>query len=178
MYSLFASVEAEPVKAGLLESLGIDIQLLAVQTVAFLILLWALSKFVYPALSDMLEKREKTINDGIKAAVESEKKAEEAKAEIDELLNNARKHAGEIVSLAKAEATTIVEDASEEATLKAERMIDKAKDDISKEIEVVKAGLKAETMDLVAEATRRVVGLTVTEPINEKIVSKTIEDLN
>ena len=48
-------------KAGLFDSLGIDWALLAFQTVAFLILLFVLHKFVYPPMMEMLVKREKDL---------------------------------------------------------------------------------------------------------------------
>ena len=41
-------------KADLLSSLGIDWTLLALQTVAFLILLFVLRKFVYPPMMEMI----------------------------------------------------------------------------------------------------------------------------
>ena len=58
----FASAEATEAKQDLFSSIGIDWKLLILQTIAFLILLWFLKKFVYPSLVAMLDKREKMSN--------------------------------------------------------------------------------------------------------------------
>ena len=54
-----ASAPAE--KSDLFSSIGIDWKLLALQTVAFLVLLWILKKWVYPPIAAMLDKREAAI---------------------------------------------------------------------------------------------------------------------
>src|SRR5690606_8385102 len=103
----FAATEAAGEKDDLLSSLGIDVRLLVVQAIAFLVLLWVLTKFVYPVLSSMLEKREATIREGIEAAQHAEKKATEANAEVEVLLSNARKQAKAVIGSAKEEAASI-----------------------------------------------------------------------
>ena len=62
-------------KADLFSSIGIDWKLLVLQTIAFLILLWFLKKFVYPSLVAMLDKREKMIEESVRAARVAEKNA-------------------------------------------------------------------------------------------------------
>ena len=58
----FASAEAHATdKADLFGSLGIDWKLLILQSVAFLVLLFVLSKWVYPPLAAMLDKRDKDL---------------------------------------------------------------------------------------------------------------------
>ena len=63
---LFANTEATGEKTDLFSSIGIDWKLLALQTLAFLILLWFLKKFVYPSLVAMLDKREAQIKESVK----------------------------------------------------------------------------------------------------------------
>ena len=56
----------------LFSSLGINWTLLALQTVAFLILLFILKKFVYPPLVAMLDKRDDAVRASADAAMEAE----------------------------------------------------------------------------------------------------------
>ena len=65
-------------KAGLFDSLGIDWALLAFQTVAFLILLFVLHKFVYPPMMEMLVKREKDLKAADAAAKSAKENADRA----------------------------------------------------------------------------------------------------
>lgn len=161
----------------LLTALGIDVRLLVVQAIAFLIFLWALSKFVYPVLSGMLEKREATIREGIEAAQQAEKKATEANAEVEALLSNARKQAAAVIASAKDEAASIIETANDNATKQSERMIAKATAEIEKEAEAAKKALRSETISLVALATEKVVGNVMTDDIDEKVIARALEEV-
>lgn len=170
-----AAVEAaEP---GIVESLGIDWRLLIVQGVAFLILLWVLSKFVYPVLSSMLDKREATIQAGAKAAQESEQKAESARAEIDKLLENARKQANELIAKAKNESVSVVDAANVSAAERTERMIADAHLQVEQDVMNAKKALRDETINLVAMATEKVVGKVVTPDVDKKVIAAAIKDV-
>lgn len=172
----FATTEASG-DGDIFSSLGVDVRLLVVQTIAFLILLWALSKFVYPVLSSVLEKREATIRDGIQAAEEAEKKADNAKAEVEALLDNARKQAGEVIASAKNEAATIIETANDNATKRTERMVAKANADIEKEVETARRELRDETISLVALATEKVVDGAMTPAIDKKVIASALKGI-
>lgn len=173
---LFATTEAAGEKGDLLSSLGVDLRLLVIQAVAFLVLLWVLGKFVYPVLSGMLEKREATIREGLKAAEKAEQKAVEANAEVEELLSDARKQAKEVIALAKEEAAAIVETAHENAATQTERMLKKAGDEIEKEITSARKALRDETINLVALATEKVVAGAMTEKIDQKVIDLALKD--
>lgn len=168
--------ETEAAKPGIFESLGVDWQLLIIQTVAFLVLLWVLTKFVYPALSSMLDKREATIQEGIKAAEEAEQKADASKAEIDKMLGEARKRASEITASAKNEAASVIEAADAAAAERTERMIAKANSEIEKEVTAARKQLRDETVSLVALATEKVIGTVVTDDVDKKVIASALKD--
>jgi F-type H+-transporting ATPase subunit b len=172
----FATTEATEEKGDILASLGIDVRLLVIQAIAFLVLLWVLTKFVYPVLSGMLEKREATIREGIEAAENAEKKATKANAEVEELLSTARKQAKAVIASAKDEAAAIAEAASDNAARQTERMLKKAEDEIEKEIDSARKALRDETIGLVALATEKVVGSAMTEKIDQKVVASALKD--
>ena len=161
---------------GFFEALGIDWKLLVLQTIAFLVLLWFLGKFVYPPLTRMLEKREETIEAGVKAAQEAEKKADDAKAEVAKLLKEARREASDIVSTAKEEATAVVEASDTKAKARAEQIVADAHDQIEKDVAAAKKALHNETLSLVAEATEKVVGKTVTAKVDDKIIADAVKE--
>lgn len=172
----FAATEASG-EGDLLSSLGIDVRLLIIQAIAFVILLWVLTKFVYPVLSGMLDKREATIREGIEAAQQAEERATEANAEVEELLSNARKQAAKVIASAKDEAATIVESANENAVQQTERMVAKATADIEKEVETAKKALRDETIGLVSLATEKVVGDAMTDTIDKKVIASALKEV-
>ena len=172
---LMAATEAAT--PGIAESLGIDWRLLIVQSIAFLILLGVLSKFVYPVLSSMLDKREATIREGIKAAQEAEHKADAAKAEVDEMLEHARKQARELLATAKSEAESVVETASVSAAERTDRMIAEAHAQIEQDVASAQKALRDETLNLVALATEKVIGKTVTPDVDKKVIASAIKEV-
>lgn len=171
----FAATEASG-DSDLFSSLGIDVRLLVVQAIAFLILLWVLTKFVYPVLSSMLDKREATIREGIEAAQKAEERAAETNAEVEKLLSDARKQAAGVIASAKDEAATIVEAANENAAQQTERMVAKATADIEREVEVARKALRDETIGLVSLATEKVVGDAMTDAIDKKVIASALEE--
>ncbi len=173
---IFAATETAAGDGGLLGALGIDVRLLIIQAIAFLVLLWALSKFVYPAISGMLEKREKAIQEGIELAENAEKNAERASEKVDKMLSDARKQASEVIASAKDEANSIVETANQNAASQTERMLERANADIEKEVDAARKALRDETINLVALATEKVVGGAMTDAIDKKVVASALKE--
>lgn len=167
---------AEATNSGIFEVLGIDWTLLAIQTLAFLVLLWFLAKFVYPPLTRSLEKRDADIEAGVKAAAEAEKKAADTKAEIAKLLKKARQEASEIVTTAKEEATASVEAADAKSKARAERIVADAHVQIEKDIVAAKKALHNETLNLVALATEKVVGKAVSDKVDDTVIAAAIKE--
>lgn len=159
-----------------IEALGIDAKLLAFQIIAFLILLWLLNKFVFPVLMKAVDDRQKAIDESISAAAEAEKNAANAEAKIDAMLNQARKEAGDIVSLAKEEAGTIVAKSEEKSKAQAERIVAAAHESLNKEVIAAKKALHNETIELVAQATEKVVGKTVDAKLDKSIIEASLKD--
>jgi F-type H+-transporting ATPase subunit b len=154
----FASAEAASHSEGLFGVLGIDWRTLLLQLVAFIILVWILSKFVYPPLVKAIDKREKAIADSVAAATEAEAKAEQAQKEISKLLADARSEATEIVDRASTEAANMVKTAEDKAKVQAERIVADARTQLDADIIKARKALKADAVALIAAATEKVVG--------------------
>lgn len=165
----FANTSGE--QADLFSSLGIHWQMLALQVIAFLILLAILKKWVYPPLVSMLDRRDELIRISVEAAEEAKKEAEAAEEKTADLLKTARKEAAEIVATAREEASSVVEAASKKAVDKADALVAAARDDIAREVEMAKKELYSETLGLVADAT----GLVLKQKIDNKTDAKLIE---
>ncbi len=163
-------------EAGLFGSLGIDWTLLLMQTIAFLVLLAILRKWVYPPLLAMLDKRDKLLRDSTEAAVSAKKEAENAEKKTAALLKKARAEAGDIVATAREEATSVVEAAQKKATDKAEALVAAARDDIAKEVESARVLLHNETLNLVAEATGTVLGVKIDGKTDSKLIEKALKE--
>ena len=172
----FASSEVAVEKADMFSSIGIKWELLILQTIAFLVLLWFLKKFVYPPLVAMLDKREAQIEESTRAAVEASKRAAESQEKVDKLLAEARSEAREIVATAKSEAGAMLTDAEAKGKQQAENIVAQAQDSIAKEVLAAKKALHNETIELVAQATEKVVGKTVDAKVDNSVIKAALGD--
>lgn len=175
MLTQFAAAEHEA-KADLFGSLGIDWKLLALQTIAFLILLFILRKWVYPPLVAMLEKREKDLRTAENAAKSARENADKTEKMINETMRKARAEASDIVKTAREEAAGVVEAANKKASEKADALVAAAKDEIAQEVAAAKQALHNETLDLVAAASGKVLDEKIDATKDAKLIERAVKE--
>ena len=77
---------------------------------------------------------------------------------------------------AREEATEVVEEAAKKATAKSEALIKEAHNTIAQEIENAKKDLHNSTLELVAEATGKVLGEKIDAKKDTKLISEALEE--
>lgn len=147
----------QTVSPSLLEALGIDGKLLIEQSLAFLILVWLLSKFVYPVLIKAIDSRRELLDSSVAEAKKAEEAAASAEEKICDLLGQARKEADDIIAVAHKSALAASAEAEEKAKSRAERIVADAKVQLDREIVKARQLLRKETVQLVALATEKVI---------------------
>lgn len=157
-------------------SLGIDWRLLVSQLIAFGILVFILSKWVFPIFFRIIDKRQDDIEASNRAAVEASKHAEKAQTEVANLLKEARSEAKDIIATAKEEATTMVSDAEARGQANADHIVTAAHEELSREVEAAKKALHNETIELVAQATQKVVGKAVDAHVDSDIIAAALKE--
>lgn len=163
-------------EADILTGLGINWQLVIFQIVAFCILVFILSKWIFPIFFKIIDKRQESIEASNRAAIEASEHAQKAQAEIDKLLKVARTEAKEIVVTAKEEATAMVQDAEARGKANAEHIVAEAHDEIAKEVVAAKKALHNETIELVATATEKVIGKAVDAKVDAAVITNALKD--
>lgn len=159
-------------------SLGIDWTLLVIQMIAFLILVVLLGKFVYPVFVRVIDERQEKIDASTKAAEQAEHQAENARDEVAALLKEARKEAQDIVATAKNEAVAMVEASDNKAKTRAEKIVADAHDQIEKDIIAARKALHNETIELIAMATEKVVGKTITDKVDDTVIASAVKEVS
>lgn len=165
----------EAPKADMFGSLGIDWKLLLLQSLAFLILLFILRKFVYPPLASMLDKREEAIKASADAAMEAERHAAETEARTSELLEEAKSEAAAIMAAAREEAVNMAEASQKKAESKAAAIVEAAREELAREVEGAKKALQSETIELVAMATGKIVEEKVDAKKDAALIEKALK---
>ena len=163
---------AEAGEAGLFQALGLDIKQLVVNTVAFLILVAILARYVYPTMIKAIDSRREAIENSLAEAKKSQEAADDAEKRVEALLVQARKEADEIVARSNAESAALIAEGEAQAKKRADQIVKDARSQLDAEIVKARAVLKKDTLKLVALATERVVG----ERLDVTKDAKLIED--
>lgn len=168
-----ASAEAS---GDIMSSLGIDWQMLIFQIIGFSIVVFLLGKFVFPTFMRMIDEREQKIEEGLRAAQESEERAAGAEEKIEKQLAKARHEARDIVATAKDEAEAMMAKADAKAKQNAQYLLERAHDELDKEIIAAKKALHNETLELVAAAAGRVVGKTYDAAADKSVIFDALKE--
>jgi F-type H+-transporting ATPase subunit b len=160
--------EAQP--AGL----AINFFWIIVSTLNFAVLLVILSVFAFGPLRRMLEERRARIEQGLKDAEQARRDRENAESERVETLSEARKEANEILTRAQrvAQETRDADIAATKEEL--ERMRERATGEIEAEKQRAIAELRGEVADLALAAASRVVGESMTDDRQRRLVQEFI----
>lgn len=129
----------------------------------FVVVLWALNKFLYKPLLGAISAREKEINDSLTKAKEDRDEAERLRRDFESQINNAQREAHEIIVKATKAATATKEQIESEARAKASDMLENA----TKTIEREKAKAIAELREEVAALAIAVAGKVIEKNLDE-----------
>ncbi len=156
----------------ILGSLGIDFKALLAQIINFLLLLFILKKFLYGPVVQMLDKRKKTIAEGLENAEKAKAMIEKTERETQEKINLAVQEADKVINEAKAqakkEAEKIILSANETSTM----MLEKTKKQIELEKEKIIADAKKDLSGLVMSAVEKIVESSPSKDDVERAISK------
>ena len=110
-----------------------DLGLLFWMTLAFLVVFFVLSKFGFPAIVNMVEKRKIYIDESLKKAHEASERLTNIKEEGEAILLEARQKQADILKEAAATRDAIVEQAQQKAREEGTRLISEARAEIDSE---------------------------------------------
>lgn len=159
----------------LFEALGLNVQSLAVNSIAFLIVVGVLAKWVFPPLTKALDAKRDELEAALRLEREAGHKLDEAKDEAEKLLAKARADANEVLASAKADAATQLETAHKKAAEQAERTVAEAREQLNRDVLAARKELKAETAKLVAAATEAVLNQKLDESHDGQLISRALE---
>ena len=144
--------------------------------ISFAIVFFLLSKFAWPAISDMLDKRADTIREGLERAEAAKVEAERLLAEYKQTMADARKEAGTILQQAKqaAEAQRLEGTAKTQAEI--DDMLEKARESIEGERRAAIASLQSSVADLSVAVAGKLIGGELTNEDHLKVIEKYVAE--
>jgi F-type H+-transporting ATPase subunit b len=144
--------------------------------ISFAIVFFVLSKFAWPAISQMLDQRADTIRDGLERAeaarIEAERLLEEYKATMAE----ARKEAGTILQQAKQSAESTRAEAHAKAAAEYDDLLVKAREAIEGEKRAAIAELQQSVADISVAVAGKLIGAELSTEDHMKVIEKYVSE--
>ncbi len=155
--------------------LGIDVKTLVFQFITFLLVFIILRRFAVKPIVAMLDKRHKTIDDGVRMGLTMEKEKAKFDKNLDGVMRDARHDADKVIANANKEAREIMREAEKTAQRKADAMFADAEARIAEESRQATRKLEKDIVGMVSDATEAIVGEKVDASKDAKIIDKALK---
>lgn len=142
--------------------------------VIFLLLLWALAKFAFPAILGYAQAREDRIREMMEAAQRDREEAGRLLEEQKRQLASTRDEASQIIAEAKQAAESVRQEVVEKAHEEHQEMLARARSEIEREREKAIDALRAEAVDLALAASAKLLGQKVQGDTDRQFVRDVI----
>ncbi len=142
-----------------------------------LILFLLIKKFLFKPVNNMLEQRQKEIDDMYNTAHSAKTNAKNMERELSERLADAKGEAGEILKNASIAARKREDEIIEEAREKAHRIVERAKEDIEQEKKKAYEEIKGDIAEISVSIAEKVVAREIRMGDHEVLISQFIDDV-
>lgn len=161
-----------------LADFGVQPVYLAAQAVNFIILLLVLKRFLYKPILKVLDERKKMAVESLNQAELIEAKLQSLETESALKLQEVSKQAQKILDNASETADKIISEAHRKAREDADSILEKGKQSLSAEREILKKELADELSGLVLMGIEKVSGKIVDQPDHLKLLDQTLHSMN
>jgi F-type H+-transporting ATPase subunit b len=145
---------------------------------AFLVAMFILRKYAWPAITEALDKRQRAIEESIDVAESTRAEAQELLQEYRERLRAARQQADEIVARARKAGEVHERETLDKARLQREELLAQTRRDIEAETRRAIQEIRAEVADLTVLATEKVTRKTLDEKDQKRLVEEALRELD
>jgi len=146
--------------------------------VCFFIALFVLKRYAFGPIQGMLDKRQETIQDSIKAAENARDEAQKLLEQHKQLIGEARGEAEGILAEARKTGQAMEQRMKDETETERQRRIEETRKEIAAETTRALVQIRAEVADLTLEAASRVVGKTLDAERDRELISEAIAGLD
>ena len=133
-----------------------DLGLVFWMLVAFVVVFLVLAKYGFPAILNMVDSRNRFINDNLRKAKEAAERLEHIKDEGESILQEAREKQAAIIKEATATRDAIIEKAQEKARVEGARLIEDAKAEIESQKQAAISDIRRQVAELSIEISERI----------------------
>ncbi|MGF1742488.1 F0F1 ATP synthase subunit B [Vibrio profundum] len=147
------------------------------QAISFVIFVWLCMKYIWPPLSQMLDERQKAVEEGIRNTQMAAKELALSKANGQQLIADAKKDIGQMIAQSQQRRAQIIEEATQEAEREKARIISQGQVEIESERNRVRQELKDEMADLVMCSAQKLISRNLDTQANRELVNQLIHEI-
>jgi F-type H+-transporting ATPase subunit b len=155
-----------------------DVGLMIWTLLAFLVALFVLRKYAWPAITAALDKRQRAIEESIETAERARADAATLLEEYRARLREARAQADEIVARARKAGEVHERETLEQAKARRDELLEQTRRDIEAETRRAIQEIRAEVADLTILATEKVTRKTLTSDDQRRLVEEAVAELD
>jgi F-type H+-transporting ATPase subunit b len=155
-----------------------DVGLMIWTLLAFLVALFVLRKYAWPAITEALDKRQRAIEESIETAERARADAAALLEEYRQRLREARAQADEIVARARKAGEVHERETLEEAKARREELLEQTRRDIEAETRRAIQEIRAEVADLTILATEKVTRKALDADDQRRLVEEALGELD
>lgn len=142
------------------------------QSITFLFFVWFCYAFVWSAIRNAMDEREKQIADGLEAADRAGRDLELAQEKATEQLRKAKEEAAAIIDAANKRGAQIVEEAKQQAREEGDRLKAAAQAEIAQEVNRAKEQLRGKVASLALAGAEKVLEASIDANAHKALVEK------
>jgi F-type H+-transporting ATPase subunit b len=158
--------------------LGLNWEILLVQTISFSIVFFVLWKYAYGPIFAMLQARREKIAEALANAEKIKGDVARTEAERQKILTDAGEQANKLIEDARQAAARVREQETQKAIASAEQIVTKAREAATQERAQMLAQLKREVGRLVVQTTATVTGKVLTSEDQQRLSQETQKQLS
>jgi F-type H+-transporting ATPase subunit b len=155
-----------------------DVGLMIWTLIAFLVALFVLRKYAWPAITEALDKRQRAIEESIETAERARADAAALLEEYRQRLREARAQADEIVARARKAGEVHERETLEQAKARRDELLEQTRRDIEAETRRAIQEIRAEVADLTVLATEKVTRRTLDSDDQRRLVEEALGELD
>jgi len=153
-----------------MEIFNISLPAIVSQILAFLILIWALRKFLFGSIGTVLEARQNEVQSTLDRIAADRQAMEQARTEYEQRIASVEAEAREKIQAAIKEAQGMKDEIVGAARTEADRLIARSRDEIQREKTTALAELRTEVVDLAIAAATKVLGRAVDDRMHRDLI--------
>lgn len=157
--------------------MDIDISQILSQIVAFLVMLWVLTRFGWKPLITVLESRKEKIQSEFDQIAEERKEVEALKEEYNQKLKKIDSEARHKVQEAIMQGRKIADEIQDEAHVNAKAILFKAKSEADRELVNAKKQFRDDMVNIAISAAEKLLNEKLDDPTQKKLVSEFVDEI-